>query len=222
MFPWFKRKKKINNPGPAQQLFVSQGDMLQALKKDDESGLCGPLTNMVAEEHLQGAEQTTLFSKTNEVVYYQAVDVEHHQDIIRQTDRSNGKHSAFVDTKTPFEVDKIPAKDLDKLTLPELGEHNLITFPVEGQVKGEDPYHQIYFRRQPQGCVKFDAEEKYGEKKGDCQVLFDAFKKSVASQPDPSRPPKQIIVARSLNFFPAVNESKVSQPGAVVKMHYQL
>jgi hypothetical protein len=221
MFPWFKRKKEMNSQ-PEQQLFVSQGDMLQALKKDDEEGLCGPLTNIVAKEHLRGAEKTSLFSQTNEDVYYQAVDVEHHQEVIRQKDRGNGKHSAFLDTKTPFVVDKIPAEDVDKLTLPELGEHNLITFPVEGIVKGEDPYHQIYFRRQQKGCVKFDAEEKYGEKKGDCQVLFDAFKKSVAGRPDPSRPPKQIIVARSLNFFQAVNESKVPQPGAVVKTHYQL
>ncbi|MDX1838790.1 hypothetical protein [Legionella taurinensis] len=39
------------------------------------------------------------------------------------------------------------------------------TFPVEGEAKGSDPYHQIYFKRQEKDCVKFDAEERYGEKK---------------------------------------------------------
>ncbi|KTD49754.1 hypothetical protein Lrub_0382 [Legionella rubrilucens] len=207
MLSWLKRGKGANPSSAAQQPFVSQGDMLHALNKDDENGLCGPLTNMVAEEHLRGAKKTTLFSQSNETVYYKAVEVESHQEDIRKIDRSNGKHSAFIDTETPFQVDQIPAANLNSLTLNDLGEHNLITFPVEGEAKGSDPYHQIYFKRQQKDCVKFDAEQRHGEKKGNCQELFDAFKKSVSTGSDPSRPPKQVIVARNVGFFPAVNES---------------
>ncbi|MFC7781267.1 hypothetical protein ACFQY6_06240 [Legionella taurinensis] len=221
MFSLFKREKGANASSPAQQPFVSQGDMLHALNKGEENGLCGPLTNMVAEEHLRGAKKTTLFSQSNETVYYKAVEVEGHQDAIRNIDRSNGKHSAFIDTETPFLVDQIPAAKLKSLTLNDLGEHNLTTFPVEGEAKGSDPYHQIYFKRQEKDCVKFDAEERYGEKKGNCQELFDAFKKSVSTQPDPSRPPKNVIVARSAGFFPAVSESIV-KPAEVVKPHFQV
>ncbi|ARG98022.1 hypothetical protein [Legionella micdadei] len=190
-----------SEPKPTSQ-YSSQDEMLRAVGRDDEAGLCNPLTNIYAKKQIAGSNPRENFSsETNVDVYLKAVEEEDHQQKLREEGK-DGKHSAFVDTQTPYQVKTFPAGkeiELDEV-LPTQG-HAIITYPVEGKDGGDD-YHQVYLgRRLPSGegkseCISFDSSRKGGGvKEGSCNELLKEFLENVSTRPELNRPSKKVTVA---------------------------
>lgn len=192
----------------AQSTYRSQGEMLKVLGREDEDGLCNPLTNLFAKNQITGDPKTDILSKSNKEAYVAAVLEENHQDELRNKG-ADGKHSAFVDTHTPFKVQTIPAEEAVKLkvdtVLPTSGQV-IITFPVEDE-RGSDAYHQVYLRKNEKECLSFDAEREGGSKRGDCRELFNDFVKSMSTKQDNNRPRKEVTIASTLFFSDRAQQS---------------
>lgn len=202
--------------------YSTQGEMLKALGKEEEDGLCNPLTNLFAKNQITGTHETDVLSKTNKAAYLAAVLEENHQDELRRKG-ADGKHSAFVDTQTPFEVQSIPAGEVPNLkvdaVLPTPG-HAIITFPVEDPA-GSDAYHQVYLGKiSDTDCVSFDAEREGGRKKGNCQELFNDFVKSMSTRQDRNRPPKVVTVATTSFFSSKTAEKRDHQTNLTPNCFY--
>lgn len=146
---WYESLSSQSNEPKPTSSYSSQGEMLKSLGKEEEAGLCNPLTNIYAKQQIAGFDpENNLASENNIEVYLKAVEEEDHQHKLREEGK-DGRHSAFVDTQTPYEVKKFPAEndiDLEQI-LPTPG-HAIITYPVEGK-EGEDDYHQVYLGRKP-------------------------------------------------------------------------
>jgi hypothetical protein len=180
--------------------YSSQAEMLQTLQREDEPGLCNPITNLYVESQITG--KPDIFSKSNKDVYIDARIEEHHQNILRQEGK-DGKHAAFIDTNTDFKVISVPVHDNFSLDvneiLPTQG-HTMITFPVENHIEN-DPYHQVYLGKlKDDSCLSFDASIKGGKRIGDCQDLLNDFADQMSKCNDSNRPPKLVTIATS-SFF---------------------
>ncbi|BCA95114.1 hypothetical protein TUM19329_14750 [Legionella antarctica] len=185
--------------------YSTQGKMLKALGREKEAGLCGPLANLYARNQITGTNETDVLSKKNTEVYAAAVAEEHLQHALRQQGQ-DGKHSAFVVTKTPHEVQTFAAEAVKDLNvdsvLPTPG-HTIITFPVEDPWEKSDTYHQVYLGKlNDKECLIFDAEREGGSKKDNCQALFSEIVNAMSTRPDSSRPRKVATIATTSFFAP--------------------
>lgn len=185
---FFKKPLKSTPPVPAaDDKFTNQKDMLDALNRADESGMCSSLSNIVAKNYIKKGS-TQLYTHSNWFVYLKASTVED----VQQSLGEKGQHSAFITTNTPYIVEEIPVERLSsQLKVEELGEHNLITFPVADT----NSYHQIYVNKQGTQCVKFDPSLNKNTDPVNCLRLFDEFKKSIPKSNDPE---KVVIVATTV------------------------
>ncbi|WP_347252526.1 hypothetical protein [Legionella sp.] len=213
---WYESLSSQSNEPKPTSSYSSQGEMLKSLGKEEEAGLCNPLTNIYAKQQIAGFDpENNLASENNIEVYLKAVEEEDHQHKLRKEGK-DGRHSAFVDTQTPYEVKKFPAEndiDLEQI-LPTPG-HAIITYPVEGK-EGEDDYHQVYLGRKPSEkgpseCIFFDPSKKGGGvEKGNCDTLLKALLNEVSSHSDSKRPPKNVTVATTASssfFYHKTNET---------------
>jgi hypothetical protein len=172
--------------------FSSQKEMQKALSDNQQAGLlCCPLTNLYVQD------TNGLLTKSNLEVFKASLLEEKHQDALREQGL-DGKHSAFVDTKTPYVVKKIPVESISEITeqtvLPIPG-HSIITYPINGSV-GRDPYHQVYLGKLNEGrCVSFDSDRQGSKKSGNCPDLLKEILESVSTKADDSRPPKRVTIA---------------------------
>lgn len=193
--------------------YSSQEEMLRSLHREDEPGLCNALTNLYVESQI--TNQPDIFTKSNKDVYIDARIEEQHQNVLRKEGK-DGKHAAFVDTNTDFEVIAIPVKNNVMLDvndiLPTQG-HAIITYPVESHMV-HDPYHQVYLGRlEDDNCQSFDASLRGGKKIGGCQELLNNFTDQMSTRTDTNRPPKYVTIATS-SFF---SNTKTLKPTTVEK-----
>jgi len=201
---WDKFTKTDSNAeADCNSRYSSQAEMLKSLGRENEPALCNSLTNLFTNYQITGTKKYDIFSKNNGDAYISAVLYEDHQKELR-LNGLDGRHSAFVDTQTPYCVHQIPAKEAVNLKvetiLPTPG-HAMLTYPVDGD--NVDDYHQVYLGRLPKSkstCVSFDSEIKGGTKQGDCQELLSDFLKQMSVSEDSNRPPKVFYAATS-SFF---------------------
>lgn len=202
-------KTPISNQPDLHTPFSSQAEMLQALHRENEPGLCNSITNLFVESQI--TKKPDITTKSNKDVYIEARIEEHKQNILRQEGK-DGKHAAFVDTNTDYKVITIPVDNSFSLDvnqiLPTQG-HTIITFPVESHTVN-DPYHQVYLGKLENGnCQSFDASLRGGKRMGNCQDLLSTFTDQMSKCTDTNRPPKLVTVATSSFFSNSKNAGKV-------------
>lgn len=166
MFSYFKSLFSEPSEDDSDKSF-SQKEVLD--QHDQTEGLCSPLSNIIAKDHILGRDSKIL--NDQEKYYSEAVKEENHQLKLLEANK-DGHHSAFVDLEVSYSVKNISKKELidpkglEEL-LPEAG-NALITYPVS---KGDK--HMIYLGRDDNGkCYNFDANRYTQELKAPCKSIF--------------------------------------------------
>jgi hypothetical protein len=211
----FKREPYFNQPNQL-STYSSQEEMLQALGRENEPGLCSPITNLYTESKITNSPD--VLSQNNKDVYISSFIKEHHQEQLRQKGK-DGKHAAFVDTNTEYKIHSIPTDatltlDINEI-LPTPG-HTMITYPIESR-KGNDPYHQVYLGKiKEDECLSFDPSLRGGERKGNCQELLNNFRDQVSTSKDNNRPPKRVTIATT-SFFSTKESRSVENRSEILQ-----
>ncbi|KTD75106.1 hypothetical protein [Legionella waltersii] len=195
--------------------FSSQTEMLEALGKTDEPAVfCAAIANMDLEHDLTHVKEVDILQSTNEEAYKKATTYLEKQ-ISFTENGGDGRHYAFIHTKTPYEVTEFSAKKAkDELTIEDIAKpdngHALVTFPIQKFEGNPDPYHQVYLNRKNlTECALVDAGRSGGKQTGHCNDLVNKVKDSISDSQDSSRPKKVVVIASdslrqssSYTFFP--------------------
>lgn len=166
MFEWLSKFLLTERESKPVYGFTTQKRIL--LAKQEERGLCNPLTNLYLKSRL--ANEPADFLANDETAYCRAVEEENHQHELRQAGEEDARHSGFLAmgvTHEHIEIDKCAlAKDkLEEVYSRDC--HSLISYPI-----AENKAHMVYFGKKGHKCYFFDANFIGGKLKGDCSTLI--------------------------------------------------